>query len=219
LVASLPVEERLRHYFLAMGGQVSAPLENAPSGLTVCIGHEKIHVAILESDTLLERGKIIETVICLAILRGSVDQLYLAAPRLLGTTVDAEVFRSHGIGLLLFDDRRIDEAVTAQSFRDRNTQRVEQLNYPNLPAEVATLRSMYAEMERTIAKLREEVKSYHESITLATAIPENRPTQHFSHRETTFTEPEGGLPSFFVNNPWLEVLSKRGREEGPPIAA
>jgi len=42
----------------------------------------------------------------------------------------------------------------------------------------------------------------------------------FQRPDTTF-EPgmiDGGLPSFFTNNPWLDVLSKRGRPEDPPLA-
>jgi hypothetical protein len=217
-VPSVPIEERLLHYFLAMGAQLSEPLENVPPGLTIGLGSEKIHVAILNSDAFLQRGKIIESIMCLASLRGSVNQLYLAAPRLLGTTVDAEVFRSHGIGLLLFDDRRIDETVAPQSFHHETADPREQRLDPSLEAEVATLKSMYLEMEKTVARLREDIKNYQETMGPPLTSSETLSSPPAFDQQRKFARPEVGLPSFFVNNPWLEVLSKRGREETAPIA-
>jgi hypothetical protein len=111
LVTNLSIDERLLHYFLAMGAEPREPLQNAPSGLTLNLDSEATHIAILKGDDFLQKGKIIESVMSLVALRNSVNRTYLAAPRLLGTTVNVEVFRSHGIGLLLFDDRRIDEVV------------------------------------------------------------------------------------------------------------
>lgn len=73
-----------------------------------------LHVAILKPADLVVRNRIIDTVLTLSSLRTSSRLVYLAAPRLLGATLDASMFRAHGIGLLLFDDRRIDEAVAAQ---------------------------------------------------------------------------------------------------------
>jgi hypothetical protein len=215
---SVPIEERLLHYFLAMGAQLTEPLENAPPGLTIGLGSEKIHVAILNSDAFLQRGKIIESVMALTSLRGAVNQVYLAAPRLLGTTVDAEVFRSHGIGLLLFDDRRIDETVAPQSFHHETPDPMEPRLDPSLEAEIATLKSMYFEMEKTVTRLREDIKNYQETMGRPLTSSETSSNPPAFDQERKFTRPEGELPSFFVNNPWLEVLSKRGREETAPIA-
>lgn len=217
-MANLPIEERLLHYFLAMGAQPHEPLQNAATGLTVSLGSEKVHVAILKSDAFLQRGKIIESIMNLAPLKNSVNQLYLAAPRLLGTTVDAEVFRSHGIGLLLFDNRRIDEAVAPQSFHMHQLEPSGQNLDPALVTEVATLKTMYLEMERTVTKLREDLKSFQETISSTPTTPERIFQPPILHQEPKFAGPGTELPSFFTNNPWLEVLSKRGREEAAAIA-
>ena len=110
-MANLPIEERLLHYFLAMGAQATDPIQNSPPGISVTLGTEKIHIAILKNDAFLQRSKIVGSILDLSALRNSVELIYLAAPKLLGTAIDADVFRSHGIGLLLFDDRRIEETV------------------------------------------------------------------------------------------------------------
>jgi hypothetical protein len=177
------------------------------------LGAETLHVAILESSDLLQKGKVIDSIMTLASLRSSLNQLYLAAPRLLGTTIEAEVFRSHGIGLLLFDDRRIDETVAPQMLHPSPQEPSVRVQDPALVAEVSALKSMYLEMERTIAKLREDLRSYQESRETPPPALRRLPAPPIIQREDKFTSPGAELPSFFVNNPWLEVLSKRGTEE------
>jgi hypothetical protein len=216
-MVDLPIEKRLLHYFLAMGAQPLEPLQNAPTGLTVSLGCERIHIAVLKSDAFLQKSKIIEAIMNLASLTKSANQVYLAAPRLLGTTVDAGVFRTQGIGLLLFDDRRIDETVAPQSFHTSHQEQRDQTPDPSLVTEVATLKSMYLEMERTVARLREDLKSFQQNISSTPATPVGI-SPPIAHERPRFTEVGAGLPSFFSNNPWIDVLSRRGREEAAPIA-
>jgi hypothetical protein len=217
-VTNLPIEERLLHYFLAMGAQQVEPLQNAPTGLTVSLGSDRVHIAVLKNDAFLQRGRIIESVMNLISARDSANQVYLAAPRLLGTTLDAELFRSHGIGLLLFDDRRIDETVAPQSIHIHQSETSDHDNDLGLVAEVATLKSMYLEMQETVAKLHEDLKNFQDNIG---HVPSNLERIHQSlvrPQEYRNTGPGAELPSFFNNNPWLDVLSKRGREEASAIA-
>lgn len=217
-MANLPIEDRLLHYFLAMGAQPTEPTQNAPQGISLTVGSEKLHVAILKNDAFLQRNKIVGSILDLSTMRGAVDQLYLAAPKLLGTTIDADVFRSHGIGLLLFDDRRIEEVVPAQSIQLPQTGTIAQGFDPTMVTELATLKTMYLEMERTISNLRDELKNFQQSATLAPSAPERITPASIVRAPERFLGPVTELPSFFTNNPWLEVLSKRGREEIGPLA-
>jgi hypothetical protein len=217
-VTNLPIEERLLHYFLAMGAQPVEPLRNLPTGLTVELGLDKVHIAVLKNDAFLERGKIIESIMDLLSGRHLANQIYLAAPRLLGTSLDAELFRSHGIGLLLFDERRIDETISPHSFPVHQSDASDQNTNLGLVTEVATLKSMYSEMQETVAKLHEDLKNLRESFCPAPSNSERiRRPQAPSH-ELSLTAASSELPAFFTNNPWLDVLSKRGREEAPPLA-
>jgi hypothetical protein len=217
-VTNLPIEERLLHYFLAMGAQQAEPLRNAPTGLTVNLGSDRVHIAVLRNDAFLERGRIIESVMNLLSARDSANQIYLAAPRLLGTALDAELFRSHGIGLLLFDDRRIDETVPPQSFHVHQSDTSDHDHDLGLVTEIETLKSMYLEMQKTVAKLHEDLKNFQENTGHARSIQERIHQSPVPPQEFKITGPGPELPSFFNNNPWLDVLSKRGREEAPPIA-
>ena len=217
-MANLPIEERLLHYFLAMGGQSAEPIPNSPAGLSLLIGSDKTFVAILSNDAFIQRTKILGSILDLSALRSSVHQLYLAAPKLLGTAIDADVFRSHGIGLLLFDDRRIEEIVPPQPIQPPQTTQIVQNTDPAFAIELASLKSMYLQMERTISNLREELKSFQQSVPTAPGPPERIAPASMVQTQPRFTGPGAELPSFFTNNPWLEVLSKRGREESGLLA-
>jgi hypothetical protein len=144
---------------------------------------------------------------------------------LLATTLDSQIFKTHGLGLILFDDRRIEETIEgrikpALESKPINTAAPDQ----NLISEFMILKSMYAQMEKTIEDMREEMKTMNQS----TRTTEPRPPIRMEPIEaprpaTAYTitshPTQGPLPSFFNNNPWLDVLSRRGRaEEVTPLA-
>jgi hypothetical protein len=202
-----------------MGAHQTERSEIPQNNLAFISGSEKIHVVILRSEDCVERNRVIEAILSLTSLRNSSQLLYLAAPRLLGASIDAGIFRLHGIGLLLFDERRIDEAVAPRLLQaTRLSQQPSQTPDPAVFTELATLKSMYTEMERTIATLRDDLKTLrHDS------EPDTRePTlSRIAQREPLFPSPSisgSQLPAFFSNNPWIDVLSKRGRSGDEPIA-
>jgi hypothetical protein len=199
-----------------MGAQSNDTDSN--SGLLFTVGQDRVHVAIIRPQDLAVRNRVIETVLNLSSMR-TAELVYLAAPRLLGATIDAGIFRSHGIGLLLFDDRRIDEAVPAQLVQ-RTTPSIQVGNDGALVTELTTLRAMYGEMERNLAQLREDMRNLHQNAREPERSLEQVRTPAVLSHEPVFTQSlptppvePGALPSYFNNNPWLDVLSKRGRPE------
>ena len=218
-MANLPLEERLHHYFLAMGAQRSTTESGSGSGLSFDVGKEKLHVAILKPADLAVRNRVIETVLSPSSRRTS-ELVYLAAPRLLGAAMDAAIFRSQGIGLLLFDDRRIDEAVPPQPVQRIEAPATITNNDSALATELTSLRAMYGEMERNLAQLREDMRNMRNNSQSAEPPLEKVRHPAVLSSEPVFTPPMptptvelGALPSYFNNNPWLDVLSKRGRPE------
>lgn len=215
-MANLTIEQRLLHYFMAMGAQQGEPNPAIP-GLSLDLGKEKINVVILSNDAYSQRGRIIDAILELTALRTKSNLLYLAAPRLLGTAIDAAVFRSHGIGLLLFDDRRIEELVAPQATQPPQQAETFQPSDTNVLTEISMLRSMYIEMQRNILKLREELKDFRQTVNSA-SDPAQSTQRGIIASEPVFAVQGDQLPSFFTNNPWLDLLSKRGRD-GESIAA
>ena len=220
-MADLPIEDRLLHYFLAMGAHQIERSEIPQNNLAFISGSEKIHVVILRSEDFVERSRVFEAVLSLTSLRNSSQLLYLAAPRLMGAIIDAAIFKPYGIGLLLFDERRIDEAVAPQLVQPAKLiQQTSQTSDPGLFTELATLKSMYTEMERTIATLRDDLTTLRRNSETQTD-PREPTLSRNARNEPIFPSPSipgSQLPAFFSNNPWLDVLSKRGRSGDEPIA-
>jgi hypothetical protein len=205
-----------------MGAQPTSNTDSNQAGLSFLIGADNVHVMVLKTQDLAQRNSIIDTVLKLSSLRNSYQTVYLAAPRLLGATIDASIFRAHGIGLLFFDERRIDEAVAPQPLQATRPQLIPtSVQDSGLVSELASLKSMYFEMERNLTQLRDDLKNLHETPRNSGFAPQlSQPLQGVP-REPVYTPnitQRGPLPSYFSNNPWLDVLSKRGRMENEPLA-
>ena len=205
-----------------MGAQQTPNADSNQTGLSFLDGADQVHVMVLKTQDLAQRNSIIDTVLKLSSLRNSYQTVYLAAPRLLGATIDASIFRAYGIGLLFFDERRIDEAVAPQPLQATRPQLIPSpAQDPGLVSELATLKSMYFEMERNLTQLRDDLKNLHETPRNSGFAPQlSQPLQGVP-REPVYAPniTQGGpLPSYFSNNPWLDVLSKRGRMENEPLA-
>jgi hypothetical protein len=205
-----------------MGAQQSPTADSIQGGLSFLLGTDNVHVVVLRAQDLAQRNSIIDTVLKLSSLKNSFNMVYLAAPRLLGATIDASIFRSYGIGLLFFDERRIDEAVAPQPLQPSHTPSPQPVQDMALVTELATLKSMYFEMERNLTQLRDDLKALHEAPRHMEFTPQlSQIPQGGVPGEPVFAAglaQGGALPSYFSNNPWLEVLSKRGRSENEPIA-
>ena len=204
-------------------GAHQAPNKDADqSGISFLIGPESIHVLILTPEDLARRNAIIDAVLTLSTLRSQYGLIYLAAPRLLGASIDASLFRSRGLGLLFFDERRIDEAVAPQSIQPTPSPAASPVQDPAVVNEMAALKSMYLEMERTLNQLRDDLTNLRQPTSIREELP------HFSEPVRTVTPQQiivangdpsaGNLPSYFTNNPWLEVLSRRGSGDQERIA-
>lgn len=221
---SLPIEERLRHYFIAMGALRDENSSN-PGTLSFMLGKERTLVSVLSITDIIQRNRVIDTLLHLSSLRSEGTQPYIAAPRLLGATLDGQILRSSGIGLLLYDDRRIEETIKPEPIQRmiETSQAPASSTDTALIAELAALRSMYAELEKNMSRMMTEFKSLQESAMSSTSrnsdpVPAFGALQRPEATFQTGVLDEGTLPSFFTNNPWLDVLSKRGRTGESPLA-
>ena len=205
-----------------MGANQTGNISSDEPELSFVCGSENVHVLILKTEDLTRRNAIIDAVLNLSTLRNQYRLVYLAAPRLLGATIDAATFRSRGIGLLFFDERRIDEAVAPQPLQLATTPMTSPPEVTTVANELATLKSMYLQMEQTLNQLRDDltglrhVPPTHDDFTRPPdSIQTISARPVFTHGVTQGE----GLPSYFANNPWLDVLSKRGTGERETLAA
>jgi hypothetical protein len=209
-----------------MGAQQCSAENPDPRSLSFKLGNETIRVVTLHKEEILESSKVLDAILYVTSMRQSADLLYLAAPRLLATTLDNQIFKTHGLGLILFDDRKIEETIEGRITPALEPKPINTAAVPdqNLLSEFTILKSMYAQMEKTIEDMREEMKAMNHSARTTEPQPPIRPESiELPRPPTAYTiaphPAQGPLPSFFNNNPWLDVLSRRGRaEEVTPLA-
>jgi len=201
-------------------GAHQTPNSNQEKGVSFQLGPEKACIIILKPNDLAQRNAVLDAILNLSSLRRTYQLAYLAAPRLFGAGVDSSMFSSHGIGLLLYDERRIDEAVPAQPLHSEPQMPNVTQSDEAVFTELASLKTMYLEMERTINQLRTDITTllntrplHEETFTVSPAPRMITPPETFHQNGV----PVGDLPSYFMNNPWLDVLSKRG-SGGEPVA-
>ena len=210
-----------------MGARPTAEPADKGDELSFIIGQDTIRVLILRPQDLTIRGTLVDVLLNLSSLRGPRRLVYLAAPRLLGSTLDAATFRSRGIGLLFFDERRIDEAVAPQPIQEplpaSSTSPPTLTSVENrvIAGELAALKSMYSEMEQTLTQLRTELTSLRDSRSEHPGVQRLAEPARVVISEPVFAHPAvhgSALPSYFTNNPWLEVLAKRGAGGNDAVA-
>ena len=183
-------------------------------------------MSILTPSAIVQRNRIIDTLLYLSSVRFEGTQPYIAVPRLLCATLDCQTLKNSGIGLILYDDRRIEEVTKPEPIRGSTTTLQEQSvpkKDPRLVDELVELRSLYAELKRNIASMRDEINSTQPNAFTPITASRTCSDEHYTIQRPAATiissEDElASLPSFFTNNPWLDVLSKRGRGEAPLLA-
>ena len=223
----MAIEQRLRHFFLAMDG-LSIEQSSNPGSLCFVSSSERTYVSILTPSDIIQRNRVIDALLRLSSLRFEGTQPYIAAPRILSAALDSQTLRSSGIGLLVYDERRIEEVIKPGPIQASNIQqKPTPVNTDNQPllTELAELKSRYFELEQNMTRMMVEFKSIQLHALNSTQPSHTSLSEHF---DTLQPSPmtcdqrklqEGGpLPSFFVNNPWLDVLSKRGKTEDHLIA-
>jgi hypothetical protein len=205
-----------------MGAQ-QLPQNDTDQKLLFLIGNDRIQVNILTPDDMIQKNRIIETLMQLSSLRSTGSQLYIATPRLLGATLDSRILSSHGIGLLLYDDRRIDETIkpaAVPALKQIQTI-ISQNSDSTLQSELAILKSMCTQMQRSLEEVRNEFSSFKNKTSIQVPASELQPSSFdvIQQSQPFSVDMQGAsLPSFFSNNPWLDVLSKRGKTEVVQIA-
>jgi hypothetical protein len=220
-----PIEERVSHYFLAMGARQNVDSPH-PEALSFLIENDCVLVSILTVADIIQRNRVIDILLRTSSLRSQGTQLYVAAPKLLGATLDAQVLRSSGIGLLLYDDRRIEETIKPEIIDAPSQTHTPMDSAPDLTlrSELTMLKAKYTEIENNMDRMIAEFKTLQENLTHVTnskASPDRASFEPIRSSETPFQGSvlaHGPLPSFFTNNPWLDVLSKRGKVEAAPLA-
>lgn len=173
---------------------------------------EGAHVCVVVLDQALwaDRRVFMDSVMKASALAGKVSRTYIALPKVAASLADARLFHDRGIGLFTYDQRNVEEALPARYFETANAtqHQADKTATGQLENEIRELRAHFDILERTVQDLNEQLAASREMRPARKLV--RIPSPPSSLAEIGVVD---NLPTFFAGNPWVQVLSRRGREE------
>lgn len=200
-----PLTERLKFFFMSMG-YTQNHIVVSEGKVVVTETNGLATIIPIEEHQLADRNSLVDLLITASTLRSESNRAYLAVPRLFVATYDAQPFQRQGVGLLVYDSRRIEEILEAKRIENVAQNSTPKPLPSNIEDELVRLRNAYSTLEESVRALRDELSSLRKNelvLKVEPPRPDNATVSALSG-ETS--------PSFFSGNPWLDVLSKRGKE-------
>lgn len=162
-------------------------------------GRSTLTVRVLEDSETRNRNAILDAALSALSLASKANLVYLALPKLHASLLDASILQSRGLGLITHDVRTVEEVVVAK--------RIDQaLTRSESSADMELMKNRIVALERTVETLASEL-----SVIRAKRIELERPRRQ-TPSETVDRGKKDALPSFFKDNPWLDILANRAKE-------
>jgi hypothetical protein len=200
--------QQLQNFFLGKGMHEAGTFDNSHRACFIYSGDNRMSaVRILEEDELSSRNSVLDAILSTASLMNRFNYVYLALPKLISSMIESKIIEEHGIGLIVYDQKTVQEVVNPKYLQIMSQQPT--ISVPNqesqaLLEEISALRGRLKFLEETMESLKSEIghlKSWKTSVPHLTGISSSPTTPVFE-----------GAPSFIRDNPWIDVLSKRGSE-------
>jgi len=189
-----------------------------PPALAVSDGKSVTVVLHLTKEELLNGNTLLRTIVNAAAHRGRANRLYIAIPKLYAASVDGAVLQENGIGLVVYDEKRVFESIPARNVEiDAGQPQDESLSA--IRSGLAETREKVKSLEAALLSASREIRDLREAVRELRSQRPARATVRAERSRVRFAVevPEGSseesLPSFLKGNPWVEVLSGRGEEE------
>jgi hypothetical protein len=215
------VRSRILEFFSARG---EGPVRNQselglppPPALAVSDGKSVTVILHLSKDELVSGNELLRTLVNATAHRGKANRLYIAIPKVYAASVDGGVLQENGIGLIVYDEKRVFESIPPREVRldeseDMESTRELMSELSELRARVKSLEGALLSASREIRELKDAVKELRSRQPRKATVSAER-----SRIRVAMEVPQGegkpDLPSFLRGNPWVEVLSERGEEE------
>jgi hypothetical protein len=189
-----------------------------PPALAVSDGKSVAVILHLTKEELLNGNVLLRTVVNAAAHRGRANRLYIAIPKLYAASVDGAVLQENGIGLVVYDEKRVFESIPAKNV-ELDAAQSQGGSLSEVRSELAETRERMNSLEAALLSASREIRDLREAVRELRSQRPARATVRAekSRARVTVEVPEGlreeRLPSFLRENPWVEVLSGRGEEE------
>jgi len=200
-----------------ISNQLSLGLPPPPS-IAVSDGRCVTVVMPLTKEEIVSGNALLKTIVNAVAHRGRANKLYIASPKIYAASIDGSVLQDNGVGLIVYDDKRVFESIPARE-TIIETQETDVEDLAELKSGLSELRGKVRSLEagllsasREIRELKEAVNSLRNQVSKRRLVTAEKSQVRFALEVPQGTE-QGDLPSFIMGNPWVEVLAGRGEEE------
>jgi len=205
-VAEASITARLTEFFASKGQRpipqdmISTGREDKPD-LAFTDGRVTTYLKVFLRNDLQERNTLLEVALSAMSYTEVANRAYLVLPKIQAAVLDAVVLREKGLGLIVYDSKAIEEVLPAYIFEHNSASAKPSADLERLKSRISTL-------EQTVGALVSELSRIKSLRTEQLEVRGRRP------ETPAMTGPQRPqrLPSFLQDNPWLDILSKRGRE-------
>lgn len=198
------IVESLTDFFVSKGNRPVPPesisIEGKKPEIAFTDGLNTIYLRVLEKPDLARRNGLLKVAVDSVSFTSVANRVYVALPKTYAAVLDAAILREHGLGLIVYDARGVEEVLPASLFEHRSEAK------PSM--EIEQLKRRISTLERTVETLGSELTRV-KSMKPLLAGP--RTPEHDGPVAPEPSKPDF-LPSFFEDNPWVDILAKRGRE-------
>ncbi|MCF8884899.1 MAG: hypothetical protein L4877_03785 [Aigarchaeota archaeon] len=188
-------------------------------------GRRELILNILSEDSCTSKARIQDALIELMKLVEKFDGVVLAVPRKFVRMIDENVLAKHGIGLVIYDTMGAEEIVpprfNEKKIKNNNTEEIKVLNPMQineliyLRSEISKVMKILEEFEARLDRIEQEHRSLITRISKLEEVLEYVKRENVEIAREQYVKPSTStnapqkLPSFLLDNPWVEILSKR----------
>jgi len=201
---------QIKEYFVRRGYRILSVDEvssDVKPSLAFTDGESTIYVKVFSEEELSDRNSLLDAVLQSLRLIEKANRVYLALPKIYSTILDGRILQRHGLGLLICGGSGVTEAIPA---RQHEISVHEGLRSDEMKMILDGLHEL-RDLKRRVSELEETVKMLSEEISRLKSMRVRVRAEEMKSPPVSVKIPQE-LPSFFKDNPWLEILTRRGQE-------
>jgi len=181
--------------------------KNAPD-LIMSNNTNRMYLKIIQKESISERNKLLGSIMKSVSYLLEANIVYLALPKLYASILDGRVFRENGLGVLIYDDRGApEEVIQPKIFPNKQTSASSTSTIPiKMMEEINSLKDNLHSLEIEVNILKDLVSNLKSNQKIIEIEPQIKKVKVEQKTDST------DFPEFMRDNPWVEILSKRGRE-------
>ncbi len=168
--------------------------------------NNRIFVKIIDSEKLNERSALLDAVMKSVDFLKEANAAYLLLPKLHASIIEGKLFYNRGVGLLTYDKvGTIQEIIKPKILPQVNKENLVRMPEETLN-EIMNLKKRIKSLEQDFSKLKEE---FDELRVKKVNIGSNEDGPKLYNLNA---EIHANAPEFMKDNPWIGILSKRGKD-------